>query len=105
MSSIRTYICPNPYTKRCETAFHERRKIHDLIMEGIGLALRKARLFNRRSEGRQEAVKACCAFDHRMMAPGNFEDRAMTALPSKTGELCGILGDEAIRRRGLPAFG
>jgi hypothetical protein len=24
-----------------ETAFHERCKIHDLVMEGIGLALRK----------------------------------------------------------------
>jgi hypothetical protein len=24
-----------------ETAFHERRKIHDIIMEGIGAALKK----------------------------------------------------------------
>ena len=33
---------PEPvYEALRETAFHERCKIHDLIMEGIGLALRK----------------------------------------------------------------
>jgi hypothetical protein len=33
---------PEPvYEALRETAFHERRKIHDLIIEGIGLALRK----------------------------------------------------------------
>jgi hypothetical protein len=33
---------PDPvYEALRETAFKERRKIHDLVMEGIGLALRK----------------------------------------------------------------
>jgi hypothetical protein len=33
---------PEPvYEALRETAFHERRKIHDIIMEGIDLALRK----------------------------------------------------------------
>jgi hypothetical protein len=33
---------PEPvYEALRETAFHERKKIHDVIMEGIGLALRK----------------------------------------------------------------
>jgi hypothetical protein len=33
---------PKPvYEALRETAFHERCKIHDLVMEGIGLALRK----------------------------------------------------------------
>ena len=33
---------PEPvYEALREVAFHERRKIHDIVMEGIGLALRK----------------------------------------------------------------
>ena len=33
---------PEPvYEALRETAFHERRKIHDIIMEGIGAALKK----------------------------------------------------------------
>ena len=35
---------PEPvYEALREAAFHERRKIHDVVMEGIGLALRKRR--------------------------------------------------------------
>jgi hypothetical protein len=35
------YLPELVYEALRETAFHERCKIHDLIMEGIGLALRK----------------------------------------------------------------
>ena len=35
------YLPEAVYEALRETAFHERRKIHDLVMEGIGLALRK----------------------------------------------------------------
>jgi hypothetical protein len=35
------YLPEGAYEALRETAFHERRKIHDLIIEGIGLALRK----------------------------------------------------------------
>jgi len=42
MSCIRAFICPKlMYEALLETAFKERCKIHDLVMEGIGLALRK----------------------------------------------------------------
>ena len=42
MSCIRAFICPKlMYEALRETAFKERCKIHDLVMEGIGLALRK----------------------------------------------------------------
>jgi hypothetical protein len=35
------YLPEAVYEALRETAFHERGKIHDLVMEGIGLALRK----------------------------------------------------------------
>jgi hypothetical protein len=35
------YLPEGVYEALRETAFHERCKIHDLVMEGIGLALRK----------------------------------------------------------------
>ena len=35
------YLSEPVYEALRETAFKERRKIHDLVMEGIGLALRK----------------------------------------------------------------
>ena len=35
------YLPEAVYEALRETAFHERCKIHDLVMEGIGLALRK----------------------------------------------------------------
>jgi hypothetical protein len=35
------YLSEPVYEALRETAFHERCKIHDLVMEGIGLALRK----------------------------------------------------------------
>jgi hypothetical protein len=35
----------------------------------------------------------------------DLDDQLLVRLPAPPRELCGILGDEAIRRRGLPAFG
>jgi hypothetical protein len=35
------YLPEGVYEALRETAFHERLKIHDLIIEGVGLALRK----------------------------------------------------------------
>ena len=37
--------------------------------------------------------------------PSLAADEVLFLRPSDRRELCGILGDEAIRRRGLPAFG
>jgi hypothetical protein len=51
---------PEPvYEALRETAFKERLKIHDVLMEGIGLALRKAWLpIHRGFEGGQETISS-----------------------------------------------
>jgi len=41
MWCIRASICRKPFTKRCGKARKERCKIHDLVMQGIEMALKK----------------------------------------------------------------